>query len=87
MHKIKCPFCNYEYVPSELYLPNDFLGKASFVARDDSGKITHHVDGDMNLKETYVCDSCNNEFEVEATVEFKTVKLSQELPKVFRVSI
>lgn len=73
---IKCPYCGYEYVPSEIYYPNDFLGKPRNVYRDIDGKI-EKVDKKSNLQETYTCDGCNKMFKVSASICFTTSKLEE----------
>lgn len=69
---IKCPKCDREYLPAEIYLPNEFLGKPSHISRDYQGKILDHIGDSMNLKETYTCDECNTTFRVSAKVQFST---------------
>ena len=51
---IYCPNCNAEYLPSEIFLPNEFLGKAQEVERDVNGKILYHENGEMNVEENYI---------------------------------
>lgn len=63
-HIIKCPYCNREYFPSEIFMPKSFLGTAFHMSE------TLCFGGDMDLKETYACDSCNGHFNVEAFVSF-----------------
>ena len=69
---IICPTCGREYLPSEIYYPNSFLGKVNTVIRDTSGKIDTFFGKSMDLKETYICDKCNKAFGVSARVTFKT---------------
>lgn len=71
---ITCPACGREYLPSEIYLPNNFLGKVDNVIRMVDGKIDTFFGNTMDLKETYVCDKCNMKFNVLAKVSFKTSK-------------
>lgn len=73
---IKCPYCGYEYVPSEIYYPNEFLGKPKNIYRDVDGKI-EKIDKESNLNETYTCDSCDKTFKVSASVNFVTEKLEE----------
>lgn len=68
---ISCPSCGREYLPSEIYLPNSFLGKAKNVMRMTDGTIEAFFGEDMNLKEKYICDKCNTPFIVNAKVSFK----------------
>lgn len=39
MNKIKCPFCDTEYLPGEIYLPKHFLGQPIDIERDIAGNI------------------------------------------------
>ena len=68
--KIECPNCGYEYLPSEIFIPNAFFNKPIFINRDSNGKIVNEIDGEMNLSETYVCDNCLNEFTIDANISF-----------------
>ncbi len=69
---ITCPYCGREYLPSEIYLPNSFLGKVTDVMRMVDGSIEAYFGKNMDLKESYICDKCNSEFNVQAKVTFKT---------------
>ena len=70
---IKCPHCGREYLPCEIYYPDEFLGSAKNIIRD--GKTIIYFDGEnMNLKETYICDECGKTFEVEARINFELKK-------------
>lgn len=69
---ITCPYCGREYLPSEIYLPNSFLGKATNIMRMADGTIEVFFGKEMDLKESYICDKCNSEFNVQAKVTFKS---------------
>ena len=69
---ITCPFCGREYLPSEIYLPDSFLGKATNVMRMADGTIETFFGKNMDLKESYRCDKCDSEFDVQAKVTFKS---------------
>jgi rubredoxin len=69
---IKCPVCEYEYLPAEIYMPNDFLGKPDTVIRDENGKILGFTGLKMNDTESYKCDNCDNLFEVVSTTYFSS---------------
>lgn len=70
-HYIKCPHCGREYLPCEIYYPDEFLGNAKNVVVDN--KCIIYFDGqDMNLEEEYVCDDCGKSFRVKAKVSFET---------------
>ena len=65
-HVIKCPYCDKEYFPSEIFVPKYFIGTANHITSDIC------LGNDMELFETYICDKCNNVFEVNAEVNFTT---------------
>lgn len=67
---IKCPTCGYEYLPAEIYMPNEFLGKPKNIMRDENGKIIGFNGIKMNDTETYKCDHCDTLFEVVSTTNF-----------------
>lgn len=67
---IKCPICGCEYLPSEIYYPNDFLGKPKDIVKDTYGKILSFNGNSMNDTEYFKCYSCGADFEVVATTNF-----------------
>ena len=69
---ISCPHCNYEYLPSELYIPKSFFGKPYMIERDENGKIISYEGSSIDLFETYTCDKCNTTFNVDCGIFFKT---------------
>ena len=71
---IRCPMCGYEYLPGEIFMPNEFLGQPTNVVRDYTGKIIGFDGIKMNDTETYICDDCGCEFTVVATTNFQTYK-------------
>ena len=75
---IYCPNCGAEYLPAEIYLPNEFLGKPSHIEKNFEGKIIDFCDNTMNLCETYICDKCDTKFKISARVNFKTEAMPNE---------
>lgn len=71
MNIIKCPKCGREYLLSEIFYPDEFFGHPSNIIKDEEGKIIHIKGKDMNLTETYSCDSCGCEFKVEVSLSTK----------------
>lgn len=61
---IKCPYCNYEYLPGEIYLPKYFLGQPKDIERTIDGKIDIELGLPQDLSEHYICDKCNKPFTV-----------------------
>lgn len=70
--KIKCPHCGAEYLPSEIFIPSDFLPKVEDLVKDEEGHIIAGYEHAMNLHEEYTCDYCNHRFAIMAEVAFKT---------------
>lgn len=71
---ITCPHCGAEYLPAEVYVPSAFFGKPEDIDRDRVGKLEAYDGKAMDLKETFICEYCNKEFNVVADVKFKTQK-------------
>lgn len=69
---IRCPHCGCEYLPAEIYFPDQFLGRPSNIIKDEKGDVLGFSGNDMNTYETYYCDKCNQMFSVEASITFKT---------------
>ena len=75
---IKCPKCGYQYLPSEIFFPESFLGSAHDVVRNAAGKIIHAAGEDPDLKETYTCDCCGSSFTVEANITMKSSLIEED---------
>lgn len=69
---IRCPYCNAEYLPAEIYYPDSFLGKPFNIIKDGDGNILGYNGEDMNTLETYVCESCDKQFTIDASITFRT---------------
>lgn len=71
---IKCPHCEYEYLPAEIYVAKYFLGTPNEVERDIHGKIINYFGAAPSLEETYVCDKCSKKFNIKADINFTVTK-------------
>ena len=69
---IKCPVCGQEYLPAELFLPSDFLGKPTDIVKTNSGKIDFYLGEKPSYETEYICDNCSTTFKVKAKVIFDT---------------
>ena len=67
---IRCPHCNTEYLPAEIFLPDSFLGKPETINKNSRGEIIYYSGESMSLKEKYVCDYCNKTFKVTGKIQF-----------------
>lgn len=70
-NNIKCPHCGYEYLPAEIYFPDNFLGKPEHIIKDENGKILGFDGEDMNTSEVYTCDNCGKVFTIDGVITFK----------------
>lgn len=78
---IACPICGWEYLPAEIFLPNEFLGKPKDIVKDSYGKIIGYSGSSMNDSETYKCDNCNSTFEVVSTTNFVSKPMGGNSPQ------
>lgn len=80
MKTIRCPYCGAEFLPSEIYLRDYFLGKATNVERDDKNKIVSYQGIEQDLEETFNCDFCDKKFKVKADITYavKGVEFEEE---------
>ena len=69
---IKCPKCDYEYLPAEIFVPKYFFGFPNQVERDFSGRIMDFSGESLNLEETFTCDNCNTTFHIDTKINFYT---------------
>ena len=72
---IRCPHCGYEYLPAELYYPEEFIGHPYDIIRDEAGNILGFNGKDMNTIENYCCDKCGKSFSIDASITFRTTPL------------
>ncbi len=71
MYKIiKCPKCNYEYLPGEIFDPKYFLGQPKDIVRNSIGEVLGFEGIEQDLTETFTCSNCGNEFDITAKLTF-----------------
>lgn len=81
-HVIKCPYCQAEYLPGEIFYPDNAIGQPDEVIRDPLGKIlyeSYREDSEPLAEETYFCDQCGRQFIVELETKFKVKQQKEEL--------
>lgn len=86
-HIIRCCHCGAEYLPAEIFLPNDFLGKPRAIEKDLNGKLINYLGKNMNINESYYCDFCGRKFNVEASVKFYTDSKSKKFKSTYRTKL
>lgn len=80
--KIKCPHCGYEYVPAEIFMPGELIGKTKNVIRDPLGKILYvdyQEDEEPCLTASYTCDGCGRDFLIDAKLLVESREEEEEL--------
>lgn len=82
MITIKCPECGAEYLPAEIYYPNDFFGSPANISKDKLGKIQFFTGKSMTTQETYVCDYCKRKMTVTATITFQAKVEEKPVPHI-----
>lgn len=68
---ICCPKCGQQYLPSEIFMPDEFFGKQREIFKSIEGQIEFYDGEDPNLEEYYICDNCNTKLKIEAKLAFK----------------
>ena len=69
---IKCSNCGAEYLPAEIFVPNEFFGKPQNIIRDENNQIISYNGNNMDLTDQYRCDYCGTTFKVSAKINFLT---------------
>lgn len=82
---IRCPYCNTEYLPGEIYVPEDFVGQPTAIVKDENGDVLGFDGEDMNTVETYYCDKCGHQFKIDASITFRTEKIEDVFEDDFDV--
>ena len=71
---IICPYCGAEYLPEEIFIPEDLFNQPRNILKDEHGKLEHFVRDDLSFEEEYTCDYCNHTFKVHCFLTFTTEK-------------
>ena len=81
---IKCPKCNWEYLPEEIFIAKNFLGHHKNVVKDERGQILSFEGVDQDLTESFVCEHCGKTFNVKASVSFEaSVDLTRDFDEEY----
>lgn len=71
---LKCPYCKWEYLPSEIFYPESVIGTANVLKRDASGAIEAISGKCMETYEEYTCDNCGKQFHLLINTSFSIYK-------------
>lgn len=81
---IKCPKCGAEYLPAEIFLPQDFLGYQTKIIRDEGELLGYDgEDPQFKVSEEYECYECDTKFKVTATLSFKITLPEEDFKEEF----
>lgn len=61
---IKCPNCNAQYLAQEIFVKKALTGTAKNIVKTPEGIIIGFTGDDIDLTESFICDFCNNPFNV-----------------------
>lgn len=67
---IICPVCGQAYLPAEIFMPDDLLGKPTDIFKTSAGKIDFYLGKEPDLTEEYTCDNCGTRLSVKARLSF-----------------
>lgn len=67
---IRCPICGQEYLPSEIFMPDDLIGRPTVISKTQDGKIDFYLGENIDYKENYICDNCLSKMVVTAHVSY-----------------
>lgn len=75
---IDCPVCGCEYLPAEIYIPQNFIGKPYNIEKTLNGKVDVFDGMSIDPTEEYICDNCGTKFKVTAKVSFQTQEVNKK---------
>lgn len=67
---LRCPVCNQEYMPSEIFFPDVVFGKQYDITRDNEGNIKFYLGEDQDFNEEFICESCNTKLNINMKMSF-----------------
>jgi len=83
---ITCPICGQQYLPSEIFYPDDLLGKPTEIIKDDTGKVEFYLGDDPDFDEEYICDNCGAKLTIHANLSFKVEATKEEFEEEYTSS-
>lgn len=79
---IACPYCGHEFLPDEIFMPGDIIGKSDDIVKDALGKILYadYLEGQEPCQdESYICDGCGKAFKVKVSAKYTAVPEDEEV--------
>ncbi len=71
---IKCPYCDAEYFPAELFYQDDLLGRPIDIEKSHFGEILYSSGKSPDLTTTYICDYCGKPMKIKALITYEAVQ-------------
>ncbi len=72
LNVIKCPNCGAEYLPVEMFIPDNFFGRPVHIERNEQNQIIDTVGYSMKTNTKYICDYCDMPFRISTKLQFST---------------
>lgn len=80
---LQCPICGRQYMPAEIFMPDEFFGHQKEVIRKPSGEIDFYIGTDPELQERYICDGCGTELMISAQLSYDVVPTNELFEEEF----
>lgn len=85
---IRCPKCGWEYLPGEIFVPNELVGQPYDIERTSDGKIISAQGKTMCNEESYECDHCGKVFNVTADIKFvSSIDVFRDFDEDYKVDL
>ena len=85
---LRCPVCNQEYMPSEIFYPDSVFGKQYDITKDNEGNIKFYLGDDPEYDEEFVCESCGSELNVHLKMSFDVeLDENKDIEEVYETKI
>lgn len=71
---IKCPYCDAEYFPAELFYRDDLLGRPTDIEKSHFGEILYSSGKAPEWDTTYICDYCGKPMKIRAQITYEAIQ-------------
>jgi len=67
---IRCPKCNWEYLPGEIFIPSQLIGQPKDIERTVDGKIDTYYGIYPDKQEQFCCEHCGCALLIKADIKY-----------------